>query len=84
MGDAWGYANLIKIASPHFVEVKAYMLLGESRNRLRSENMPKHWEVRKFSEDICKYSGYKIIDEQESSRVVLLMKSDFNGRIMKF
>jgi len=84
MVDAEGYAKLINKAEPDFVEVKAYMLLGESRNRLMGKNMPKHNEVKKFSLDIAKHCGYKLIDEQVSSRVVLLMKKDFKERIMKF
>jgi len=79
-----GYAEILKKAEPDFVEVKAYMLLGESRNRLKSENMPKHWEVKEFAEKICEYSGYKLIDEHIPSRVVLLMKKDRKDRIMKF
>jgi tRNA wybutosine-synthesizing protein 1 len=70
------YAHLINLAEPHFVEVKAYMFVGASRLRLSMENMPRHHEVREFAEQICKHSGYKIIDEQEASRVVLLMKED--------
>lgn len=80
--DEW--ANLIKLANPLFIEVKAYMFVGFSRNRLDIENMPRHNEVRDFAEEICKHSDYKIIDEQKESRVVLLMKEDFDSRIMSF
>ncbi len=78
------YAELIKIAEPHFIEVKAYMFVGESRKRLVMENMPLHEEVKKFAEDIAKHCDYKVIDEHKPSRVVLLMKEDFKGRIMDF
>jgi len=84
MVDPEGYAKLITKASPHFVEVKAYMLLGESCNRLVTENMPPHNEVKKFGLEIAKHCGYRLIDEHVPSRVVLLMKKDFKGRIMKF
>ena len=78
------YAKLIETASPHFVEVKAFMLLGGSRNRLMLSNMPRHHEVKAFAEEICQHSEYKIIDEHSKSRVCLLMKEDFQERIMKF
>jgi len=67
-----------------FVEVKAYMFVGSSRQRLEMKNMPYHHEVKEFAEEIAKHCGMKIIDEQEPSRVVLLMKEDRNDRIMSF
>lgn len=78
------YAALIERAEPLFVEVKAYMFVGSSRQRLSIKNMPRHPEVRDFSEKICKHCSYKIIDDKPESRVVLLMKKDFKERIMKF
>jgi tRNA wybutosine-synthesizing protein 1 len=72
--DPAGYAGLIKKAEPHFVEVKAYMFLGASQLKLKIENMPRHEEVKKFAQQIAEHSGYKIKDEQEESRVVLLVK----------
>jgi tRNA wybutosine-synthesizing protein 1 len=83
MLDPEGYAALIKRADPHFVEVKAYMFLGASRQRLSIKNMPLHFDLRPFAEDIAKAAGMKIIDEHPKSRVFLLMKEDFKERIMK-
>lgn len=78
------WAEIIKISQPMFVEVKAYMWVGMSRERLEQKNMPLHDEVRQFALEIAKHADYKLIDEHEPSRVVLLMKDDFEGRIMKF
>ena len=78
------YAEVLKKANPTFIEVKAYMYVGFSRQRLKMSNMPSHDEVKSFALEIAKYMNYKIIDEKENSRVVLLMKDDFPGRIMKF
>ena len=78
------YAKLIKMAEPLFVEIKGYVAVGFSRARLGVKFMPKHFEVRNFAEKIAKHSGYKIIDEKENSRVILLMKEDREDRIMKF
>ena len=78
------YAELIKRSDATYVEVKAYMYVGSSRERLLIENMPLHEDIVKFTKEICKYSGYKIIDEQIPSRVILIMKEDKKDRIMKF
>ena len=84
MVEPENYAALIKLAEPVFVEVKAYMCVGSSRERLTLENMPRHHEVKSFAEKIASESGYKVVDEKEESRVVLLMKEDFEGRVMQF
>ena len=78
------YAELVKRAKPLFVEVKAYVWVGHSRERLEIKNMPLHNEIRKFAKIIAKKAGLKIIDEKKESRVVLLMKKDFKGRVMEF
>lgn len=72
MFDPEGYARLIAIAHPDFVEVKAYMHLGYSRNRLERECMPSHDDVLDFAEKIADECGYQIADSVELSRVVLL------------
>ena len=84
MVDFDGWANTIKKSDPLFVEIKAYMHVGSSQKRLLKENMPRHNEVKDFSQKMCDMTGYKIIDEKENSRVILLAKGDFDGRIMKF
>ncbi len=73
--DIPGFAGLIKKADPNFVEVKAYMFVGSSRQRLVKENMPRHEEVMKFSEDLAKELSWKIINEKKESRVCLLASS---------
>ena len=78
------WADIIKLSMPMFVEVKAYIWVGMSRERLGQENMPMHEEVKNFAAEIANLAGYKLIDEHEPSRVVLLMKEDFEGRVMKF
>jgi len=84
MTDAEGYAKLIKIAKPKFVEVKAYMAVGFSRKRLGPSFMPTHSEVKAFAKQIGKYCSYKIVDEKKNSRVVLMMLRDTKDRKMKF
>jgi len=84
MTKAEQWAEIIKLSQPMFVEVKAYMWVGMSRERLELQNMPLHEEVKEFALEIAKHANYKLIDEHEPSRVVLLMKEDFEGRVMRF
>lgn len=77
-----GYADLIKKANPHFIEVKAYMWIGFSRKRLKEENMPLHEEVKGFAKEIEKVMDFEIIDEKKDSRVVLLQNK--KERIERF
>lgn len=77
------YAGLIKIADPKFLEVKGYSFVGDSRLRLTSQNVPSHEEVKEFSKKIADLLGWKLIDEQEESRVVLIAKEDYSDRMLK-
>ncbi len=69
------YADLIRKASPDYVEIKAYMHLGASKERLERSNMPDHREVKDFASRIADNLDYSIKDEQEESLVVLLQKN---------
>jgi len=76
--DPEGYAKLITKADSDFVEVKAYMFVGESRLRLEKENMPLHEDVVEFTKKLVKYlPGHEIADEHVPSRVVLLAKEKY-------
>lgn len=66
------YAEIINKSNPDFVEIKAYMYVGNSRKRLELENMPHQPEVHEFAESIAKLCGREIVDEVQESRVVLL------------
>jgi len=66
------YAIILKDAGPKFIEVKSFMSVGFSRQRLPYSAMPLHNEIKNFAEIISKNSGYKIKDEKSDSRVVLL------------
>jgi len=68
------YASLIEKASPNFVEVKSFMSVGFSRQRLPYSVMPTHEEIKEFAEKIADSTSYKITDEKRDSRVVLLKK----------
>jgi tRNA wybutosine-synthesizing protein 1 len=68
------YAKLIERSGCDFVELKAYMHVGESQKRLPREAMPRHHEVRAFAEQVSGECGYPYKDEQPASRVVLLSR----------
>jgi len=66
------YARIIERSDPDFVEIKAYMYVGSSRDRLKFDNMPQSKELKSFAQEIASLCGRKIVDESPESRVVLL------------
>jgi tRNA wybutosine-synthesizing protein 1 len=78
------YAELFNRAKAHFVEVKAYMWVGHSQERMCQEQMPTHEEVVKFAEHLADASGYEMVDEHIPSRVVLLKRKDSPRKIIDF
>ncbi len=70
--DPEGYAKLIEMANPTYVEPKAAMCIGYARYRITPENMPKFNEVKVFAEKLSSLTGYEVIKESEASRVCLL------------
>ncbi|MBL7206405.1 MAG: 4-demethylwyosine synthase TYW1 [Candidatus Aenigmarchaeota archaeon] len=76
------YAKLIEKANVDWIEIKAYMWVGESRNRLKEENMPTHNDIQEFSKQIAEKIEMDIIDEQKESRVCLLAEKDSRERFL--
>lgn len=74
--DAEGWAKLIKIAEPKFVEFKGYTWLGESRKRLKQENMPSMEDLEKFAKKISKLTKYKIKHRDKVSRVIIFARDE--------
>ena len=74
MDDVEGYASQVRIARPHFIEVKAYMALGSSRKRLGPSRMPTHAQVREFAGQLAEKAGYAVSAEHVLSRIVLLCR----------
>lgn len=66
------YADIINRSNPDFVEVKAYMYVGSSRERLKLDNMPSYPQMQIFAQSIADLCDKKIIDESRASRVLLL------------
>jgi len=77
MTNPEGYAKLIKIAMPNYVEVKGFSFVGGSRDEQRGlalGNMPTHEEIKDFAVKIAEFSNYIYTDEHRTSRIVLLSR----------
>lgn len=71
------FAKMIEESSPHFVEIKSYMHVGRSTNRLEHENMLEMEEVKNFSKEVVKQSKiFSIMDESYVSRIVILQNNE--------
>ena len=73
------YAELIERGQPDFIEVKAYMHVGPSQERLSRDNMPLHEYIVNFSKELVKYlDDYEIVSEHIPSRVVMFARKKYN------
>ncbi len=71
------FAELIRLANPHFVEVKSYMSLGYSVYKIGREGMLRHEEVKMWTERLLDLINetdkrFEYMDESMSSRVVVI------------
>jgi tRNA wybutosine-synthesizing protein 1 len=79
-GEA-GYAKLIELAEPDYVEVKSYMHLGFSRKRLSRDAMMSYEDVMLFAQDVGERTGYTVAAGSPISRVVVLSQSGTTEKI---
>lgn len=71
------YKKIILNSNTDFVEIKAYMHLGQSQDRLEKKAMPTHQEVLEFAHKVNKkLQIYNFEDEMENSRICLLRKKE--------
>ncbi len=67
------YAEMVRKGNAHFIEIKSYMHVGRSTNRLEFLNVLDITEVRQFANELAKQSEvYSVMDESEMSRIVVL------------
>jgi len=71
MIDPESYASLSKDKSD-FIELKGYVHVGFSQDRLTKEDQPTHEEIKTFALTISKLIGYEIVNEKINSKVILL------------
>ncbi len=76
-----GYAKLIELAEPDYVEVKSYMHLGFSRKRLSRAAMMSYEGVMSFAKDIGERTGYTVAAGSPISRVAVLSQSGSTEKI---
>ena len=71
------YSNLIERAKPKYLEIKSYMHIGLSRNRLGAENMYDFEDLLEFSKKFLEVSpNYFLKDSEPVSRIVLLKRKE--------
>jgi tRNA wybutosine-synthesizing protein 1 len=79
MENLEGYKELILKAEPDFIEIKGYMHVGASRQRLNRENMPSHIEIKEFGLKLLEFlPDYVYESEHIPSRVILLTKKKWH------
>jgi len=66
------YAKLDKKADPLFVEPKGFVFVGNSRNHLSIDSMPKFPDILDFSKALGEELGLELAGERADSRVVVL------------
>jgi len=71
------FASMVKHASPNFIEVKSYMHIGRSTNRLERDQMLELHEVKHFATELAKQSQiFSVMDESEISRILVLQNQE--------
>jgi len=77
MQDPDWYAALFSRADPDFVELKGYMHVGHSRDRLDRETMPDHDEVVAFARAVQDHlPDHDVLREAEPSNVAMLARTE--------
>lgn len=72
------FAEMIRNAQPHLIEIKGYMSVGFARERLGYDKMPTHKEMLEWISELenkLKNTGYILQNDHESSRAYVLSKS---------
>jgi len=67
------FASMLEGVQSDFIEIKSYMWLGLSRQRLKEENTPSFLETKEFTNKLLKFlPSFKFENEKDSSRITLL------------
>lgn len=71
------FAKMLDESSAHFIEIKSYMHIGRSTNRLERDNMLDMSEVQEFANALVKASKiFSVMDQSEISRIVVLQNTE--------
>ncbi|MCX6770989.1 MAG: 4-demethylwyosine synthase TYW1 [Candidatus Micrarchaeota archaeon] len=77
--DLEGYAKQIKLAQPHYIEVKSMVFVGGARSPGRGlalESMLKMEEIEAIAHKLAKMTDYRFTDTHAPSRVALLCRDE--------
>ncbi|HKZ61557.1 MAG TPA: 4-demethylwyosine synthase TYW1 [Nitrososphaera sp.] len=71
------FAEMMAQGDPHFIELKSYMHIGMSNQRLEQDHMLEMYEVRDFAAKLCeRMPPFGVMDESEVSRIVVLQNHE--------
>lgn len=71
------FAKLMCAGNPHFIELKSYMHIGMSTQRLEEDRMLEMSEVQRFASRLCdSMNRFQVMDESEISRIVVLQNKE--------
>jgi tRNA wybutosine-synthesizing protein 1 len=63
--------------NPHFIELKSYMHIGMSTQRLEEDRMLEMSEVQRFASRLSdSMERFQVMDESEISRIVVLQNKE--------
>lgn len=83
MCDPEGYAELIGLAMPNYVEVKGFSFVGGAREEQRGLSlnaMPNQDEIKEFAKRLAELTGYIVTSEHAPSHVILLSRDEESKR----
>ncbi|MBD3191811.1 MAG: 4-demethylwyosine synthase TYW1 [Candidatus Heimdallarchaeota archaeon] len=67
------YVDMIKTATPSFIEIKGFVPVGFSQYRVTRENMPMIKDIREFTKQLLQeLPNYQQVFEMEESKVIIL------------
>ncbi|NHJ01037.1 MAG: 4-demethylwyosine synthase TYW1 [Candidatus Heimdallarchaeota archaeon] len=75
--DPEGYAKMISVMKPSFIEVKGVVHVGAAEKRLPRSVMPSHKKIVSFSLELEKLTGYKLVKQSQVSRLVILTNNSY-------
>ncbi|MFX1282673.1 MAG: radical SAM protein [Promethearchaeota archaeon] len=70
--DPQGYAQMIEVMNPSFIEIKGVVHVGAAEKRLPRSVMPSHDNIYSFAQELEMLTDYKIVRESKVSRLVIL------------
>lgn len=75
------FVRIIEQSQPDFIEIKSYMHLGYSRERLERENMPTQQDLKAFCNQLNKhFKSFNFEDENLASRIILYKNNGANRK----